>query len=557
MPGITLARVVALAAAVLSIGAVRQLPRDRAPAPAETGTAAIAGRVLIDVNSSTQPVRRARLTLESGALQGPRTTDSDTDGRYRFANLPAGSYRVRVEKAGFVPLVRDVRRTFEPPPAVVIAAGQVIQRDLWMARGAALEGRLLIDTGAPAVDIIVSAMRFAYDENGRRPVPVSQAKTDDRGRFRVHTLPPGEYYLEAAADPLSVLARIPVPGRRPTALVRTYFPGAPRIEGGRTLILTHAQEIGGLDFSLSTVPAVVVSGRIVASTGTPETSLPRIQRVGGPVGEVRGSGSPKGGDFQYPNVPAGEYWLMGVARPAPGADPEFGAMRITTAGQDLTNVTVTTAKGATVNGRVEVEGGASLPPGALEVLAHPTEFELPTLQGLPQSWSAPVTVAPDGTFLLKDLFGPRLLRVTRLPAGWALKQALLDGVDTTDTPVDFKGGDRARELRLLITPRTNGVTGVVRDPAGRPMSGARVVAFSRDEQTWKFRSRLIKAAETGADGRYVIEGLLDGAYHIAAVPYLEEGAWMDAGVLRRLETGAIPLVAANAARLTADLVVKP
>ena len=68
---------------------------------------------------------------------------------------------------------------------------------------------------------------------------------------------------------------------------------------------------------------------------------------------------------------------------------------------------------------------------------------------------------------------------------------------------------------------------------------------------------MIKTAETGADGRYVIEGLLDGPYQIAVAPYLEEGSWMDAGVLRRLESGAAPLQAANAARLTMDLVVKP
>jgi hypothetical protein len=554
MPAIPAVRVVAFIAIAWSLG---QLPRDRAPAPEAAGTSVLTGRVLIDINSSAQPVRRARLVLESDVLSAARTTDTDTDGRYQFARLPAGSYRVRAEKAGFVAVVRDARRTFERPAPIEIAANQKAALDVWMTRGAALEGRVTIDTGAPGIDIVVSALRFAYDENGRRPVPVAQARTDDRGRFRVHSLPPGEYYLEAAPDPLRVLNQISVPGRRPTMLTRSYFPSAPVIEAGRTLLLAPAQEVGGIDFTLSTIPAAVVSGRIVASTGTPEVSLPRLQRVGGPVGEVRGAGMPTGGDFQYPSVPRGEYWLMGAARPAPGADIEFGVLRISVAGQDMTNISIPTAKGALVNGRIEVDGDGTIALDRLEVIAHQTEFELPGVTGVPIDWSAPVGVAADGSFSLKDVFGPRLLRVARLPAGWALKQALLDGAETTDASFDFKGGTRPHELRLVITSRTNRVTGIVRDGAGRPVGDARVVAFSTDEQTWKFRSRMIKAAETGADGRYVIEGLLDGRYHIVAVPFLEQGSWMDASVLRRLESGAAPLQAANAARLTLDLVVKP
>ena len=549
------ARVLALAAAVLSLGAGGQVQRDRPAAPEATGTAVIAGRVLIDINSTAQPVRRARVTLEAEGLT--RTTDSDTDGHYRFADLPSGSYRVRAEKAGFVPIVRDARRTFDRPAPLEIATGQKAQHDLWMTRGAALEGRVTIDTGIPGVDIVVSALRFAYDETGRRPIPVAVARTDDRGRFRVHTLPPGEYYLEAAPDPLRVLDRIPVPGRRPTLLARSYFPSAPIIEGGRTLVLAPAQEIGGLDFTLSTIPAVVVSGRIVASSGAPLVSLPRVQRVGGPVGEVRGAGSTGGGDFQYPSVPPGEYWLMGVARPAKDADMEFGVLRITVAGQDLTTITVPTAKGALVNGRVEIEGGGSPAVDRLEVIAHQTEFELPSVAGGPTDWSAPVNVGADGTFTLKDVFGPRLIRIARLPAGWALKQVFVDGADTTDASFDFRGGTRPPDLRLVITSRTSRVTGVVRDASGQPLAAARVVVFSRDTQTWKFRSRMIKAAETGADGRYVIEGLLDGDYHVVAAPYLEPGSWMDASVLRRLEAAAVPMQVANAAPLTVNLVVKP
>jgi hypothetical protein len=83
-----------------------------------------------------------------------------------------------------------------------------------------------------------------------------------------------------------------------------------------------------------------------------------------------------------------------------------------------------------------------------------------------------------------------------------------------------------------------------------------VVAFVADERTWGFRSRTIKTAESAANGRYAIPGLLAGRYHVVAVPYLEEYSWLDATILRRLQPPGEPLMVADAARMTVDLVVK-
>ena len=548
-------------ALALGLGWLSQLPRDRVLPPEPTGTAALAGRVVITVNGAPQPVRRARVTLEADVLRTSKTTDTDTDGRYRFANLPAGSYRVRPAKAGFVSYVRDPRRTFERPAPLDLADAQSVQHDLWMTNGAALEGQIVMDSGAPAVNVVVAAVRIGYDVNGRRPIPIAQARTDDRGRYRVHTLPAGEYYIEAGPDPLD-LTSLPLPGQRSTPVPKSFYPGVPRIDVGRTITLVAGQTLQGLNIPLSAVPATVLRGRIVDSTGKRATDpSARVQRVGGPVGEVRGSLNPEelakevGYSFDYSRVPAGEYWVMGVARPSPTADLEFAAERVVFGGQASAEITLTTAKGAAVNGRVIVEGDKTLAFSTLQIVSHPTEFELPALMYSPAT-GQPEDVGPDGTFSYKSLFGPQLMRVAKLPAGWALKSATLDGVEIADMPVDFRGADRPRELRMIVTSRTGTVSGLVRDAAGRPAPGARVVVFSADERAWGFRSRMIKAAEADANGRYAIQGLLGGRYYVVAVPHLEEHSWMDTTILRRLQPPVDPLTVGDGAQVAVDLVVK-
>jgi hypothetical protein len=98
---------------------------------------------------------------------------------------------------------------------------------------------------------------------------------------------------------------------------------------------------------------------------------------------------------------------------------------------------------------------------------------------------------------------------------------------------------------------------VVRDQAGQPVRQARVVAFSADERTWGWRSLTVKSVESDADGRYLIEGLLDGQYHVVAVPFLEDGSWMDGTILRTLQPASAPLPVADATKLIVNVVVKP
>lgn len=149
-------------------------PRDRVPPP-RTGTAGIKGRVVDGVTGGA--VARARVTV-----QGPGRVSMVTDaaGGFAFANLPAGSVMLFVEKATYLsgryPAAgKTIRSTSRP---LTLANGQVLDNvTVPLFHGGAIMGRVLDANGDPLDNAQVNVMR----------VPGA-------GRS------PGEYYVVAVDD---------------------------------------------------------------------------------------------------------------------------------------------------------------------------------------------------------------------------------------------------------------------------------------------------------------------------------------------------------------------
>lgn len=397
------------------------------------------------------PVRRARVSLTAEHLKQPELVDTDLEGRYRFVGLSAGTYRVTASKPGFVTMQAGAKKAGERGQAVELAAGAAVTADVALPRGAAIDGRVINESGEPVHNAILAAVRFEDSSTGRRTVAVRETRTDDLGRYRLHSLPEGEYYVEASPDARRLAAEWAPSGDRAPGLARTFFPGTVQYHEARALKLARAQQLAGIDFAVATVPLVRVAGRVQTSSGKlmREYSI-RLHPVDAPIGSVAGFRSQEG-TFEFSAVPAGEYWLLASLLPAPGAAAEFTAQRMRF-GSDMQDLTLTTTPGTVLHGRIEAESGALPVLARATVVPVASDFEVP-----PTRPPAPrIAPAPDGTFTINGLFGPHRFRLDGLPEGWELRRVLLDDRDVTNVVTDFRGSNAPRPLRIVIAQKSAG-----------------------------------------------------------------------------------------------------
>jgi hypothetical protein len=223
---------------------------------------------------------------------------------------------------------------------------------------------------------------------------------------------------------------------------------------------------------------------------------------------------------------------------------------VTATGEDLGELTLRLTPGATVEGTIESDppDGWRNPVGA-RVTAYATAYDLPAPDGptLKAAAAAPTATVSDGRFLLRDLFGPTIFRISGLPPEWALVRAWLEDEDVTDRPTDLRASDQPRRLKLVVTSRTGSLSGTITRRGRGPLSPElRVVVFAADESQWTVLSRYVAVATPDSDGRFSVEGLLPAAYLVAIADDLDDDARLDPTVLRRLVSRATAVtVAAN------------
>jgi len=153
--------------------------------------------------------------------------------------------------------------------------------------------------------------------------------------------------------------------------------------------------------------------------------------------------------------------------------------------------------GATVTGRVVIEGPAIAPPVTGETQARPPVMvfarSLETNVVVGAGEVVAQTPGADLTFEMKGLRGRVAPAVVR--PGAVLKSVTVGGDDITTTGLTLDGTERIDGLTITLTTETATIAGTVTDTSGQPQE-AWVIVFPEDQSKWGPGSPFVSVVRT-------------------------------------------------------------
>lgn len=528
--------------------------------PGETppkGTAVIRGYVTAQATGS--PVRRAQVrAMSMDGRGGGGVTSTDAEGRFEIKELPAGRYSLMATKGGFVTAQFGQRRPNEPGTPLELVDGQTADKVTFaLTRGGVISGRIVDDGGEPVSGTQVRAMRYAFSGGVRRLMTAgaegSNDRTDDQGGFRLFGLPPGEYFVSAVSQTNNFISA-DISNTEADGFAPTYYPGTPNLAEASRVTLKTGQEMSGANFAMIVARLARVKGRALNSLGEPATNaMMSMTPADASQMTVQFSNAVVGRDglFQFTNVAPGRYHLSVRPNGMPNSSAEFATITVIVGNDDIDNLLLTTALGATARGVIVTDDGSvpTFRPAQVQVQANPAE-PVTMMFGNSQ-----MKINDDFSFEISGVSERRLVRgFVGASSGWYLKAVLYDGEDVTDKGVEFTAGRSYDGFEVVFSQKTTDLSGLVSDDRNRPVVDATVVVFPANPERWGYGSRYLRTVRPDTEGRYNVRSLPPGDdYLIIAVQNLESGQGGDPEFLSRAREEARPLTLNEGETKTVDV----
>ena len=542
--------------ALVARAQVRPPATTPTPSAAAVANGTIRGHVV--AADSGQPLRRVDVRLmridppAAGINRGFGQTSSartDADGKYEFADIPAGRYQISATKPAYVNQNWGQSQPTAPPKPVELHGGETLDRiDFSLQRGGVITGRILDESGEPLSGVNIRLLQ-TRTVNGRRDLQESgYATTDDLGEFRVFGITPGQYYVKAMWRRTGMPVDPTSPDR--TGYPDTFFPGTLAIDDAQRMTVRAGDTISDLAMSLSPITTVRVEGSVTDSNGKPAAPANlMIMKTGSNEGPSFGSTVRPDGTFIISRITPGEYTLRAQMFPP---RKETATLKITVGTEDVSDVRLIAVPPSTISGRVVVD------PAQAQSLPTPVMFTASAVDNQFFMGMEPTRVADDLSFTMTTVAGRYRINWMNLPAGWMIRAIRINNTDVTDDDLVVKAGENISGVDIELTNRSGTIAGTVMARSGVPSTDYRLVIFAADKKLWTPNSRYFRVGGPDKDGRFKVSGLPPGTYSVVALERVDMPVpFNDPDLLQRLSANADTVTLADGESRTIDLRVIP
>jgi hypothetical protein len=288
----------------------------------------------VDLTPATAGHRPSPSSEEGSGL----TAATDIQGHFELHDIPVGGYFVSPRLPGYFTVYDLAVAEYGGSPLqqkaldvavqqVEIQSNQTISVALNLTRAGSISGTANYDDGGFGIDLPVQILR--RDANGKwkpfvssngmgiRALVAGNIATDDRGRYRFATLPPGTYTVRVCLpDPDELTAgvlMIMAPGMSDTPRTNTlsvYLGGQSVPDDKSAIEIREGDDVAGQDMIVPTHNLWSLSGT-VAGTFSGAQSSSRTLSLFDSSGKtlLRTADMSDAGEFSFTNLPGGSYRL--------------------------------------------------------------------------------------------------------------------------------------------------------------------------------------------------------------------------------------------------------
>jgi len=501
-------------------------------------------------NSATgEALRKVSLTLRqsfSGAMSGGMppaqstyAATTDAEGKFRIERVETGSYILSADRQGFVRQQYSQRQPSTVGATLTLSAGQHMKElNFKLAPHAVITGHVFDEDGEPLMRSRIQVLRVSRMRGKRQLMPVGGGETNDLGEFRVHSLPPGRYFVNAMPPNRGQMYGEPAPKNAATEeYITTFYPAALDEASARPIELTSGQNLAAVDIRVKKSPVFHIRGRVSggpgAGRGMRVQAMPRQQQMGfmfGPGGNVQPDGS-----FDLPSQPPGSYDVLVMSNQ--GMIRTLGRAQVEISREDINGLNIAAVDGVAVKGKLRVDGDIQSLEQKLgrKLALNSSRIMLQAMEGINFN-NANAMANDEGLFTIENA-GPEKYRVivSGLPPGLWLKAVSVGGHDVIDTGLDLTSG-ASEPVELVLGVGTGNLSGVVQDSKQQPAPGAIVTLFPEPFKEDRFET--LRTVPSDQLGNFKLTNVTPGTYKIYAWEAFDYNTHTDPEFLKTYETRA-------------------